>query len=66
MSKDYYKRKMVGITVLRYCLMVFLRTSNQYDYSKGSLDSAQWGPRGQVSNNTAVKVIISCVNYPMG
>lgn len=66
MSEGYYTRKLVEITVLRYCLVLFLQPSNQYHYCKGSLDSAQWSPQGEVSNNVAVKVIIQCGNYSSG
>ncbi len=66
MSKGYYMRKLVEITVLRYCLVLFLQPSNQYHYCKGSLDSAQWAPQGAASNNVAVKVIIHCGNCSSG
>lgn len=46
-------RKLVEITVLSYCLVLFLQPSNQYHYCKGSLDSAQWAPQGEASNNVA-------------
>lgn len=59
-------RKLVEITVLRYCLVLFLQPSNQYHYCKGSLDSAQWPPLGEASNNVAVKVTIQCGNYSSG